>query len=384
MTGTSRGLRVLLATRLFFPHTGGVENYVYQIGRRLVCAGVEVTILTSAYSNQLPNTEEVDGIHIRRVKSWLDSGFFYFAPDIYSIVANGGWDVVHCQDVSTLFGLQVLLVSWYARSPYIVTLHGYPLLPPLGGSESFFTRWAIGFLLNVIRRVKWAILRPLFRRARRLIGVSRTAAERFQTQLHLPEELFAVISPGGDLPKVTTTPSQNTNGPVVVSPGRLERYKGHHRIIAALPLVCKYYPNVTLLILGAGPYEAALRRLARHIGVADRVQIKEIPAEDRSSMAQVLADASLVTQFTEYEAQSAITLEALSLGRSVLVADIPAFREFAEQGLVRAIPLESTVEEVASAVVHQLRKPLVPPQVTIPSWDDCAMNLLFLYRKLKG
>ena len=381
MSGTSQRLRVLLATRNYLPHIGGVENYVYQVGRRLAYAGADVTILTTAYSDRRPDTEEADGMHIRRVKSWLDKGFFYFAPDIYSIIAGGGWDVVHCHDVF-LFGWQVMLASWRAGIPYIVTLHGYPLPPLLG--EGVSSSRAIRYLRDVIRKLKWATVCPLFRRAKRLIGVSRIAAERFQKQLHLPEEHFAVISPGGDLPKVMTTPARITNGPVIVSPGRLERYKGHHRIIAALPLVCKYYPDVILRVVGAGPYEAALWRLARDIGVADRVQIEAIPAEDRSGMSQVLMDASLVTQFTEYEGQSIVTLEALSLGRSVLVADIPAFREFAEQGLVRAIPLESTVEEVAAAVLHQLREPLVPSQIPIPTWDDCAMDLLTLYHKVKG
>ena len=377
MSGTSQGLRVLLAARHYFPHIGGVETHLYEVGRRLVCAGADVTILTTAYCDQLPDVEEADGMHIRRVQAWLDSGFFYFAPGIYSIVAGGKWDVVHCHDVDTLFGVQVMLASWRAGIPYIVTFHnGNPLGPPSDGGASYLRR--------AIRRLKWATLRPLFIRAKRLIGLSRFGAERFQKQLNLPEEHFAIISNGGDLPKVTTTSSRNINGPLIVSIGRLERFKGHQRIIAALPLVCKHYPDVSLRVVGTGPYEAELRRLARDLGVADRVQIEAIPAKDRLGMAQVLADASLVTQLTEYEAQPITALEALSLGRSVLVTDIPAFHEFAEQGLVRTIPLESMVEEVAAAVLHQLREPLVPSQVTIPTWEGCVMNLLTLYRSLKG
>jgi glycosyltransferase involved in cell wall biosynthesis len=44
-----------------------------------------------------------------------------------------------------------------------------------------------------------------------------------------------------------------------VSCGRLERYKGHHRVIEALPLVQQTVPDATLHILGSGPYEKELR-----------------------------------------------------------------------------------------------------------------------------
>ena len=73
---------------------------------------------------------------------------------------------------------------------------------------------------------------------------------------------------------------------------------------------------------------------------------------------------------------------ALALGCPALVADTSGLHELAEEGLVRAIPLESTAEEVAAAVLHQLREPLVPPRMTLPTWDDCANDLLALYYSL--
>lgn len=378
MSGTLQNMRVLLATRHYFPHIGGIETHVYEVGHRLVDAGVDVTILTSAYSDKLPDVEEVDGMHIRRVRAWLDRGSFYVVPGISHIVTNGSWDVIHCHDIDTLFGAHVMLAAWRVGIPYVVTFHnGYPL----GSSSEGASYWqsAIDSLRGVVKRLKWAALRPLFAHATRLIGVSDFVVERFQKQLHLPEKYFTVISNGGDLPKVKATSLPNAKRPLIVSSGRLERFKGHHRIMAALPLVCTHYPDVRLRIVGTGPYEEALWQLARDLGVTNRVHIEAIPAKDRVGMAQVLADASLVTQLSEYEAQCVAALEALSLERPMLVTDIPAFHEFAKQGLVRAIPLSSTVEEVAAAVLHQLREPIVPSHAVIPTWENCVKNLLTLY-----
>ncbi|MDJ1136918.1 glycosyltransferase family 4 protein [Streptomyces iconiensis] len=51
--------------------------------------------------------------------------------------------------------------------------------------------------------------------------------------------------------------------PLVLSVSRLVPRKGQDTLIRALPLVRRTVPEATLLIVGSGPYERALRRLAR-------------------------------------------------------------------------------------------------------------------------
>ena len=48
---------------------------------------------------------------------------------------------------------------------------------------------------------------------------------------------------------------------LILSVGRLEYYKGHHRAIGALPALHKRLPDARLQIVGTGPYEAELRAL---------------------------------------------------------------------------------------------------------------------------
>jgi glycosyltransferase involved in cell wall biosynthesis len=141
---------------------------------------------------------------------------------------------------------------------------------------------------------------------------------------------------------------------------------------------------VRLRIVGAGPYEATLRRLAHKYGVADRVEIGAVAAGDRQGMASVLAGAALVILLSDYESQAMAVMEALALGRPVLVAGTSALRELAELGLVRATPLGGTVGQVAAAVLDQLQQPLVPPSVRLPTWEACAADLLALYQSVVG
>ncbi len=365
-------LRVLVVAARYLPYVGGLETHVYEVGRRLACAGINVTILTTDVSGRLPLVEESEGMHIRRVRAWPANKDYYFAPEIYRVITGGGWDLVHCQGYHNLVPPLAMLAARRANIPFVLSFHS-------GGDV---TR-----LRKALRWLQWMMLRPLLLQARKLIAVSEFEAGFFREQLRLPVERFAIIPNGAaHLPEVPgpaeATTNEASNRPLIVSIGRLERYKGHQRLIAALPKVLEQVPDARLRIVGIGPYESTLQKMARRLGVAERVDIRAIPPGDGHGMASLLARANLVTLLSEHEAQGLAVMEALTLKRPVLVAGTSALQELADRGLARAVSLESTPEEVATAVVSQLRQPLVPQNIVLPTWDTCAANLLALYQEI--
>ncbi|MEV4976810.1 glycosyltransferase family 4 protein [Streptomyces scopuliridis] len=72
--------------------------------------------------------------------------------------------------------------------------------------------------------------------------------------------------------------------PVVVCVSRLVPRKGQDTLILALPAILARVPDTVLLIVGGGPYEGTLRKLAADTGVADSVRFtgavpwSELPA----------------------------------------------------------------------------------------------------------
>jgi glycogen synthase len=168
----------------------------------------------------------------------------------------------------------------------------------------------------------------------------------------------------------------------VLSVGRLEKYKGHHRLIDAMPQVLAIRPTVRLKILGVGPYEETLREKVQQMGLADKIEITHIPPKDRTGMTREMLSATLVTLFSEYEAHPVAVMEAAALGCSILVADTSGLGELAEKGLARAIPLNSTTEQLAQAILHQLDHPHHVEAVTVPTWDSCTAQLLGLYQQV--
>ncbi|MEP6986479.1 MAG: glycosyltransferase family 4 protein [Chloroflexota bacterium] len=357
-------LRILLVSARYSPYVGGTETHVHEVGRRMKAAGHDVTVLTTDPSKKLPTTEERDGLPVRRVAAYPADKDYYFAPGLYSIITQGHWDVVHLQGYHTLVAPLTMLAAIASKTPFVVSFHS-------GGHSSPVRTSARGF--------QRLLLRPLLNQAAKLICVSQFEADFFTENLGINRDRFVVIPNGSQLPKLTTEvkPSSDT---LIVSPGRLERYKGHQHAIEAFPKVLEKKPNARLRIVGTGPYDAELRQLAAASGVGDRIEIGGIAAEDRQGMAALLTQASLVVLFSEYEAHPVAVMEALSLGCSVLVTDTSGLGELARKGWVKAIPLNSTSDEVAKAILHQLDEPVNPSDITLPTWDDCARSLLNTYQ----
>jgi phosphatidylinositol alpha-1,6-mannosyltransferase len=83
---------------------------------------------------------------------------------------------------------------------------------------------------------------------------------------------------------------------VILTVGRfyaLERYKGHDRIIAALPGVLTHVRDAAYLIVGSGDDRPRLARLAEEAGVADRVvfagQVPDAELADHFALAHAFA-----------------------------------------------------------------------------------------------
>jgi glycosyltransferase involved in cell wall biosynthesis len=282
------------------------------------------------------------------------------------MVAHGPWDLVHCQGYHTLVPPLAMLGALEAKRPYVLTFHS-------GGHASA--------VRSRLRRPQRLVLRPLLARASRLVAVSPFEAEMFQRELCLGPQRFATIPNGASLPIPDPVRlAEAGREPLILSVGRLERYKGHQRVVAALPYVLERIPEAKLRIAGAGPYESHLRRQVAALRLNDHVEIAPLDPRDRTAMANLLVRARLVVLLSDYEANPVAVMEALGLSRPVLVTDTSGLRDLAKLGLVRAIALNSPPTIVAAAIVAEMLTPTRATTMALPTWDGCARALLDVYR----
>ncbi len=274
----------------------------------------------------------------------------------------GDPDLIHVQSYHTLVAPLAMLRALVLRIPYVVTFHG-------GGHSSE--------LRNRARSLQLRLLRPLLVRAARLVAVARFEIDQYGRALRVPSERFVLIPNGTEIDVGAVAEADGP--PTLATIGRLERYKGHGRVLAAFPEVLGARPDARLLVVGKGPYEDDLRRQAEQLGVAERVEFTSVPPGDPTAMAAMLGRISLVVLLSEFETHPLVALEAAAARRRLLVADSGGLSELAEDGFARAVPADEDPAGVARAILRQLDEPPPAEAPKLSTWDDCAVALLELY-----
>lgn len=358
-----RPLRVLVVAARFLPDLGGIETHTYEVTRRIVRRGdLELTILATDPSRVLPIREEFEGFTVLRCRSYPRRRDYYLAPGIYRRVLSGNYDLIHCQGIHSAVPILAMIAARRGRIPYVVTFH-------TGGHSSGFR--------HRLRGAQWRALRPLLRGAAGLVAVSRFEQRMFQAACNIDASRFRIIQNGGDLPSIASR-SEVIPGRIVSS-GRLERYKGHHRVITALPIVQRSIPHATLQILGSGPYEGRLRSLINTLGLENSVTIECIAPGDRLTMAESLGRAAVVAALSEYEAHPVAVMEALTLGIPTVGLNTAGIGDLVEDGLVEGVPRDASPTAIARILVAALEGPCVSSSARLPTWDMAASDLAHIY-----
>ena len=290
------------------------------------------------------------------------------------MIARGGWDIVHFQGVNTLVPALGMLAAIAGHVPFVLSMHS--------GGHSSGVRTAS-------RGLQWQALTPLLRRASRLIAVGRFERDYFARATGIPDDRFAVIPNGGELPAlahgVRPVPGR------IISVGRLERYKGHGRVIEALPLIQALHPDAHLVLPGPGPYEAQLRVLAQRLGVSGAVHWRSVPPRDRRAMAGELASSEVMAAMSDYEAHPIGVMEALAAGVPVVGCDVAGVADLVQDGLVDGVTSGAGPDEIAhalSAVLDRARSAGHPQHrpgsVDLPTWDQTAERTAHIYAQVLG
>lgn len=201
---------------------------------------------------------------------------------------------------------------------------GIPLVwGPVGGASRVplraLARWlgVRGTITEFARTVLTSIPRRVWgdaaaRRAALVVAQNLDVAHRFRRARHVVVEPNAAFT--GEIPAHRGSPSGRT----AVFAGRLLAWKGAALAIAALaqPAAAGW----RLLVLGEGYELGRLRRLARSLGVADRVEFRG--HRSREETLQTLADSDALLFPSMHDQAGWIVGEASAMGMPVVCLDL--------------------------------------------------------------
>lgn len=218
-----------------------------------------------------------------------------------------------------------------------------------------------------------------------VITVSRALSKQL-IRFGVSEEKIEVLRNGVDLEKFQPrsgeflTPNQDRSGIVLLSAGHLVDGKGHHIAIEALGKL----PDATLLIVGEGPKEKALRDLAKNLGVDSRVRFLGYVPHER--MADMYSAADFTILASANEGMPNVMLESLACGTRVVATDVGGVGEVITAPVAGAIMASRS----ASALVESIRMLTESQDEQMETrnfserfgWDDTVQHQLSLYERV--
>jgi glycosyltransferase involved in cell wall biosynthesis len=214
-----------------------------------------------------------------------------------------------------------------------------------------------------LRPLLQALLRVAYTRADRVVAISRAMQRYLRDGLGIrrPTDLIYngvdtdVFHPPRDAGETCPSldPAYTAPGVRLLSVGRLDANKDHAFLVRLLPGLLPALPDARLFLVGDGPENATLRRLARALGLADRVVLLGW----RENVADYLRRADAFLLASHYESFSNATVEALACGTPVVVtrasAALPEVLAGGHYGAV--VPLDDRAA-YAQAVIDTVQR----------------------------
>ena len=138
---------------------------------------------------------------------------------------------------------------------------------------------------------------------------------------------------------------------VLLFVGRIAGEKGLDFLLRVFARVVAERPRARLLLVGDGPGEDDLRKMARELGIGDRVVF--CGAVPHSEVPHYAAAADLFVFSSVTETQGLVLIEAMAAGTPVVAVEAPGSKDVLDEGGGVLVPLRENV--FAEAVIDLLR-----------------------------
>ncbi len=301
-------IKVALLTLDFAPRVGGMQQYLFEICRRV---GRQCN-LTVVHPDGNPSALSEEP----------------FQMVTFGQNRTGGLSSE--DNHRSAFGSS-LLTSWRisrtlaALQPHLTVVgHAHPLLLlPAAISRRHYIALAYGNDYEAAQ-LRWhsPIFNRLLASARPLVTISLANAQRLQ-ELGLPEP--ELLLPGTNPDRFTPPASPPSGPPILLTVARLVTRKGIDTVIRALPPLLDQTPGLQYWIVGSGPARHSLAQLAQELQLVHAVHFMDSVSDSELPAVYQKATVFVMTSRAEYHAGSVegfgiVYLEASATGLPVVAA----------------------------------------------------------------
>jgi 1,2-diacylglycerol 3-alpha-glucosyltransferase len=359
-------LRIAQVVASYYPRVGGVETHVRCLAEGCARAGDEVTVLTH-HAGGSPADEHAGGVRVRRFPLTVTAPNYPISVRLFRHLRARArdFDVVHVHSYHTLVG-------------HAAGGTGLPMV---------FTPHYHGTGHTPLRAALHHLYRPLgarlFTMADAVICVSDAERDLVIRDFALPPAKVTTIPNGtGARTPAARKACGGRAGPVVLTVGRLERYKNVDLIIGAFKALTS---PATLVVVGDGPDRRRLERLAGAASPQRPVLFTgQVP---EGVLDQLFAEADVVASASDHEAFGLTLAQGLASGARVVASAIPAhaaLTRLAGPGAPVALTDPRDPERFTDLLAASLRAGRTTPgSFRLPSWADVVEHTRELYAQVR-
>ncbi len=296
-------------------------------------AGYDVLSLSLEHTDNYPGE-----IRFIRMPSFLPRAFLYTlsVPAIKNITRRFNPHIVNAHFVPN-YGL---IASLIARKPWVLSTWGSDIMTDPGKSP--FHRMRTGYVL---------------RNATRITSDAQVMTEKIES-MGIPKELIVTFPYGVDRAFFYRRTEPLEGGPRILSNRKLEPVYSISTLIDAFPAIREAYHQATLTVAGDGKLRSELASRS-DLSIARRA-IVFVGDVDHERMPALLRDHHIYVSMSLSDTTSVSLLEAMACGLFPVVSDIPANREWVEDGVNgRLVPVQ---------------QPMTLAMTIIEAWKDSSLR----------
>jgi glycosyltransferase involved in cell wall biosynthesis len=296
-------MKVIQFGKYYPPHRGGMESFLAALCQGLCQKGVQCQVLAATESGAT-SVQQEGGVEVHRLRSFGTFQSLPLCPAAIGALHGSVADIIHLHHPNPLGDWAYLLSR--PRGRLVVTYH----------SDIIGKEW--------LSRLHAPLPHRVLDRADAIVAsspqyvASSSVLKKYEHKVSIIP--LGVAAQDYDALNRNVPKQRDRNGaaPQYLFIGRLVPYKG-------VPVLLDALRNVpgNLWIAGAGPLEGQLKRQVRQNNLQDRVEFLGDIGEPEKYSLLAACDALILPSLTRAEAFGMVLLEAMAMGKPVVVSDLP-------------------------------------------------------------
>jgi 1,2-diacylglycerol 3-alpha-glucosyltransferase len=291
--------------------------------------GHEVIVLAPNVSPRPMTTRPVHYLPSREFKSYPGYRVVISPSDMLEHLRKERVDIIHSHGIASMAILS-LTAARALRLPHVLTFHTM-------ANEAVKYYSPIGANQEIMQKMVWIYLRNLLKRPEVVIAPSAPIKEELESNA-VRMKACEVVPTGVDCTKFSPEKYDKkflerygmAGKRVLLHVGRLSPEKRFDIVLRAVAELGPKEPDLRLLVIGKGPSADEYKKMAKDLGIKDRVVFTGFLPDEELPIAYASCEALVIA--STFETQGLVVLEALASGTPVAGIRYRAIPEFVKEG----------------------------------------------------